>query len=261
MELREESYKIARKIWSSTDVILLIFAGSAAEFAAIKAVDWLFYTNKLPSAPIDRLFDTARFAQGLFFSPPEKASETLRMINRIHSSVETSRERNIPNWAYKDVLYMLIDYSERAYKIVFGEMSLEEKKAYFDGAKAVGEAMNLYELPLNYEDYLVERQRQLLSDYEMSEFTVELFKSYSNSLGKIRFEMLKLVQASLIPEELMKVLHFKSNPVISFLLNSYRYLPGGGEKLAFLHSILLPKKHTKQLRELGKVNEFSLNYT
>jgi hypothetical protein len=40
---------IVRKIWGNSEVILLIFAGAAAEFALNKAVDWLFFTNKLPA--------------------------------------------------------------------------------------------------------------------------------------------------------------------------------------------------------------------
>ena len=39
------------------DTILFIFAGAgAAEFALNKAVDWLYFTGKLPTDPLGRLF-------------------------------------------------------------------------------------------------------------------------------------------------------------------------------------------------------------
>ena len=47
---------IVRVIWGKPDTILFIFAGASAEFALNKAVDWLFFTGKLPSDPIGRLF-------------------------------------------------------------------------------------------------------------------------------------------------------------------------------------------------------------
>jgi hypothetical protein len=253
MNLSKESYRIAQKIWSSTDAILLVFAGSAAEFAAIKAVDWLFYTNRLPSAPIDRLFDTARFAQHLFFTSPDEANATLQRINKIHGGVEKSRKMEIPNWAYKDVLYMLIDYSERAHQVVFGEMTRNEKVAYFEAAMAVGKGMYLQDLPGNYDDYLLDRKAQLLTDYEYSGFTSQLFDSYKKALGSFRLCLLKMIQGSILPTELKGVINLKSNFIISSLLKVYHLLPGGGEKLRWLHKIILPKKYYTQLKELGKV--------
>jgi hypothetical protein len=55
----------------------LFFAGGAAEFAAIKAVDWLFFTGRLPAAPVG-------------------ATEAVERINRIHRRVEQARGEDIP---------------------------------------------------------------------------------------------------------------------------------------------------------------------
>jgi len=49
---------IVRKIWGKSDTILFIFAGAAAEFALNKAVDWLYFTGRIPNDPIGRLFST-----------------------------------------------------------------------------------------------------------------------------------------------------------------------------------------------------------
>ena len=47
---------IVRKIWGNPDLVLLVFAGAAAEFALNRAVDWLFFTGEIPRDPIGRLF-------------------------------------------------------------------------------------------------------------------------------------------------------------------------------------------------------------
>jgi hypothetical protein len=39
-------------------------------------------------------------------------------INRIHRRVVESRGEEIPLWAYRDMLFILIDYGERAHEVV-----------------------------------------------------------------------------------------------------------------------------------------------
>jgi hypothetical protein len=56
--VRQDS--VVRRIWGDGDMVLLVFAGSAAEFALNRAVDWLFFTGKVPSDPIGRLFGSRR---------------------------------------------------------------------------------------------------------------------------------------------------------------------------------------------------------
>ena len=54
---------IVRKIWGNADTVMFIFAGAAAEFALNKAVDWLYFTGKLPKDPLGRLFSTVNYAK------------------------------------------------------------------------------------------------------------------------------------------------------------------------------------------------------
>jgi hypothetical protein len=61
-------HSIVRKIWGKADTVLFIFAGAAAEFALNKAVDWLYFTGKLPANPLDRLFSTVTYARKIVFS-------------------------------------------------------------------------------------------------------------------------------------------------------------------------------------------------
>src|ERR1043165_7658322 len=95
---------IVRKIWGDRDLILLIFAGSAAEFALNRAVDWLFFTGKIPRDPIGRLFSTVRYAQEIVFASEDEAQATLERINAAHRAVERQRSKTIPDWAFRDVL-------------------------------------------------------------------------------------------------------------------------------------------------------------
>ena len=84
---------IVRTIWGDADTILFVFAGSAAEFALNRAVDWLFYTGKLPADPLGRLFSTAGFAQDIAFVDEATALRSLERIRAAHGAVERSRGR------------------------------------------------------------------------------------------------------------------------------------------------------------------------
>ena len=178
------SSPVTRRIWGSPDAILLFFAGGAAEFAAIKAVDWLFFTGRLPNAPIERLFETVWFAQQVFLGVPNRATKTIEEINRIHRHLEGARGQEIPQWAYRDVLFILIDYGERAHEVVYGPMSEEERICHLEAALALGRAMDLSGLPTTYAEYEAQRHRQLLEDYERSPLTDELYTRYRASLGR-----------------------------------------------------------------------------
>ncbi|MFD2833361.1 oxygenase MpaB family protein [Gramella sp. AN32] len=88
---------IVRKIWEKSDTILLIFAGASAEFALNKAVDWLYFTGKLPKDPLGRLFSTVSYARSIVFAEKQEAYQTIDLINQIHSAVESKRGTNIPD--------------------------------------------------------------------------------------------------------------------------------------------------------------------
>ena len=75
---------IVRTIWGDADTILFVFAGSAAEFALNRAVDWLFYTGKLPADPLGRLFSTAGFAQDIAFADEATTRRSLDRIRAAH---------------------------------------------------------------------------------------------------------------------------------------------------------------------------------
>src|SRR5688572_6281192 len=123
---------IVRQIWGRRDVILFIFAGAAAEFALNKAVDWLYFTGRLPADPIGRLFSTVAYAQRIVFAKEEDALRTIDQMRIIHTEVENKRNSKIPDWAYRDVLFMLIHYSISAYESLYRKLTIKEKEEVFD---------------------------------------------------------------------------------------------------------------------------------
>src|SRR6476646_8151083 len=109
---------VVRQIWGKSDTILFIFAGAAAEFALNKAVDWLYFTGRLPADPLARLFSTVDYARRIVFADRAGAERAIDSIAAIHAAVEAKRGQPIPAWAYRDVLFMLISYSMRAFEVL-----------------------------------------------------------------------------------------------------------------------------------------------
>src|SRR6185503_9754006 len=178
MQLFVEKNSIVRKIWGKSDTILFIFAGAAAEFALNKAVDWLYFTGKLPADPVGRLFSTVRYARGIVFAPMDEANKTIDTIRKIHTAVEQNRGASIPDWAYRDVLFMLIHYSIASYELLEKKLTDEEQEEVYNVFYRVGARMGLKELPLTYNEWLPVRRSHLMEDLQKSEYTSDLFKQY-----------------------------------------------------------------------------------
>ena len=86
---------IVRSIWGDADTILFVFAGSAAEFALNRAVDWLFYTGNLPGDLLRRLVSTTGFAREIAFADEDTARRSLERIRAAHQAIERSRRQTI----------------------------------------------------------------------------------------------------------------------------------------------------------------------
>ncbi len=242
---------IVRKIWGDADLVLLIFAGAAAEFALNKAVDWLFFTNRLPHDPVGRLFSTVRYAQEIVFVSEETAFQTFKRINEIHASVEHRRGQNIPNWAYRDVLYMLIDYSERAYQLLYCQLSASEREELYSVFRRVGEGLNVTHLPASYAEWKVDRQRHLDRDLAYSDYSARLFEQYRRHLGAWRYEILLEVQALLVPEKVRRLLRFDSPTLLEYFLPLYKIVDLFGLQPA-LRLLLIQPQYWNEIQVFDK---------
>lgn len=246
-----DRHSIVRTIWGNSDLVLLIFAGSAAEFALNRAVDWLFFTGEIPRDPIGRLFSTVRYAQEIVFVDQETARRTLDRINAQHSSVEHERGQTIPDWAYRDVLYMLIDYSERAYALFYGPLSQRQKRDLFEVFLRIGEGLYVPELPRTYAEWQLDRERHLIRDLHHSKHTSMLFDAYRRHLGAWRYYLLLEVQALLVPDEVRRLLHLNPNPLVSGLAQTYGLIRSGPLQ-SLVHTLLIPPQYWSEVRRFDR---------
>lgn len=242
---------VVRRIWGDADVILLIFAGSAAEFALNRAVDWLFFTGRLPADPIGRLFSTVRYAQEIVFADAAKAGQAVSRMDSIHKGVENKRGYSIPDWAYRDVLYMLIDYSERAFQLLHRPLLPAEQDELFTTFRQVGAGMHVPDLPTSYTDWQIDRQKHLNQDLVRSEYTDRLFKRYREQLGNWRYNLLRQAQAVLVPDIVRQHLDLPSKPLLASTIGLYRILNGLGLR-SLVQRVLLPTEYLDQIQALDK---------
>ena len=249
--VKEDS--IVREIWGKADTVLFIFAGAAAEFALNKAVDWLYFTGKLPADPLGRLFSTVAYAQKIIYASNEAALAAIDQITAIHSQVETARAAKIPDWAYRDVLFMLIDYSIRAYEVLERKLTPAEKAEVFHVFLAVGTRMQLKALPTNFDDWEIKRKEHLEQDLQLSDFTHDLFKKYRQHLGVVRYYLLKQVQALITPDVVRKSLSLGNAKLLLPVLTIYK-LSSSSTLQQWLRDLLLPVNYKTQIKQLDAVH-------
>ena len=247
---------IVRTIWGRSDPVLLIFAGSAAEFALNRAVDWLFFTGQIPRDPIGRLFSTVRYAQEIIFVDEATAQRTLDQIYSIHKSVERERDARIPDWAFRDVLYMLIDYSERAHSLLHRALTESERRELYDVFHRVGEGLRIPDLPANYVEWQEDRRRHLERDLEYSEFTRLLFEKYREHLGGWRYEILRLTQAQLAPERVRRLLGLTRPPILFEAFRVYGLFTRLNLQ-ELVHWLLLPSGYVDEVRSFNRSDTIS----
>lgn len=244
-----EKKSIVRKIWGKSDTILFIFAGAAAEFALNKAVDWLYFTGKLPSDPLGRLFSTVSYARKIVFSSMDEANSAIDTMRKIHTAVEQNRGAAIPDWAYRDVLFMLIHYSIVAYELLENKLTDDEKEEVYNVFYRVGLRMELKGLPPNYKTWFPVREAHLIENLQKSAFSADLFIQYKKHLGSLRFKMLIEGQKLVVPERVKMLLNLSDFSLLTPVVPMYK-ISRTMRLDGLIKNLLLPsnyKEHIKQL--------------
>ena len=238
---------IVKKIWSTTDMTLFIFAGASAEFALNKQVDWLYFTGKLPGDPIGRLFSTVKYAQYIIFKEEKEAANSIDKINSIHHNVESARGKKISNAGYQDVLYMLIHYSISSFELLERKLSNEEKDEMVRTFQKIGIQMHIDNLPGNYAEWFSAYNNNLQINLLNSPFTKDLFKQYKKHLGLFRYFLLIDIQRMLVPEHVNSLLCLGRPKIVHLLIPVYRLI-----RTYSLHKYLIltmvPNKFKDQVR-------------
>jgi hypothetical protein len=237
---------IVRRIWGDADLVLLVFAGAAAEFALNRAVDWLFVTRALPRDPLGRLFVTAAYVRDIAFADTSAAQSAFARIRAAHAAVERKRGGEIPAWAHRDVLYLLVDYSQRAFQAVHRPLTVDEQEELWDVFRRVGEGLGIPELPDGYAAWRVDRARHLAH-----ELTAELYAAYRESLGPWRYALLRQMQAALVPERVRRLLDLPALAWVDPLLPLYPALLELGLG-SLIQRALVPPEHFPAVQKLNQ---------
>ncbi|MDR9457328.1 MAG: oxygenase MpaB family protein [Salegentibacter sp.] len=254
MEYFVDEDSIVREIWGKGDTILFIFAGASAEFALNKAVDWLYYTGRLPNDPLGRLFSTVSYARKIVFSEKDAALKAIDSIAAIHSAVESKRGKSIPDWAYRDVLFMLIDYSIRSYELLEHKLSLAQKQEVFNVFFRVGNRMQLQGLPENFEAFQKMRRSHLEQNLEAGVYTRDLYRRYRKHLGPFRYRLLLETQIYITPEKVRKLLSLRKFSLLTLLIPPYK-LSRRIKLDRVLRSVILPAAYREEINSLDQVRK------
>lgn len=240
---------IVRKIWGKSDTTLFIFAGASAEFALNKAVDWLYFTGRLPGDPLGRLFSTVSYSRVILFAEEQAALRAIDAMAAIHANVEAERGQRIPDWAYRDVLFMLIDYSIRAFEVLERTLNDHERNEVFHVFCRIGNRMGLKGLPETFREFEIMRQAHLKQNLRFSNYTSDLFSQYRKHLGAVRYKILLEVQTLVIPQKVRALLGFRKVSLFYPLLALYKV--SRIVKMDWLlRELILPAKYKKQIKAL-----------
>jgi hypothetical protein len=249
MELFVEKDSIVRKIWGKSDTILFIFAGASAEFALNKAVDWLYFTGKLPSDPLGRLFSTVKYARLIVFSSMNEAHTSIDTLRKIHGAVEENRGFSIPDWAYRDVLFMLIHYSIASYELLEKKLTEAEKEEVYNVFYRVGTRMGLSEMPSTYIEWLPVRESHLKENLQASKYTFDLLKQYKKHLGPLRYLVLIETQKLLVPKRVKKLLYLNDFSLLTIVIPIYKFSRNSNMG-KFFKNLLLPSEYETEIKKL-----------
>ena len=245
---------VVRRIWGDGDMVLLVFAGAAAEFALNRAVDWLFFTGELPRDPLGRLFSTASYSQHIVFADMATAARTLERIRAVHEAVESRRGERIPDWAHRDVLYMLIDYSERAHGLLAGPLRPADQQELFAVFRRVGSGLGIPGLPATYEEWRADRELHLRRDLVYSGSTRTLYGQYRKHLGPWRYRLLLRIQAMLAPAHVRGLLRLSTAESLRSLTRLYPVLVRAGLR-PVIQQLLMPAEYLPAIRRLDYPGE------
>ncbi|MGI8892116.1 MAG: oxygenase MpaB family protein [Bacteroidia bacterium] len=247
-----DKHSIVRQIWGKSDTILLIFAGASAEFALSKAVDWLYFTGHLPSNPLGRLFSTVSYARTIVFARKQSAESAIDALAGIHKGVEMQRGANIPEWAYRDVLFMLIDYSIRSFEVLERKLKMTEKQEVFNVFYRVGSRMGITGLPETFEQWEKMRQEHLYQNLQHSHYTDDLFNQYRKHLGVVRYNILQQLQSQIVPQKVLELLGYRRFFLLKSLIALYKI-----SRLIhvdwLLKEIILPSPYKNQIKALDSL--------
>ena len=156
-----------------------------------------------------------------------------------HQAVERQRGQSIPDWAHRDVLYMLIDYSERAHELLARPLHAAEQRELYDVFYRVGTGLRIPGLPPTYAAWRADRQLHLRRDLLHGDGTEALYAQYRNHLGPWRYHLLLRIQSILTPGHVRGMLRLKRAEWLRPFLRFYPILVRAGLR-SIIQQLLMP---------------------
>lgn len=251
MEYFVKEGSVVRQIWGTSDIVLFIFAGAAAELTLNKAADWLNFTGQLPGDPLEHLFATVEYARELVFAEKEAAERALQAMVKKQAPAGYTSGDALPDQTYRDVLFMLTDYSIRSFALLERPLTPTEKEEVFEVFKGEGLRLGLQELPNNFPQWQAIRAEHLRHNLRKSLYTSKLFKQYKKHLGNARYYLLLQTQLLVIPKRVRKLLKLGKASVLLPAVPLYRL----SRKLRLdwvFKVLLLPAKYKMQIQVLER---------
>ena len=169
----------------------------------------------------------------------------------IHAAVEAKRGKAIPDWAYRDVLFMLIDYSIRAYEVLERPLTLDEKREVFAVFHRVGTRMGVRGLPANLPHWMHMRRQHLQENMVHSAYTTDLFRQYRRHLGLPRYLMLREGQKLVVPAAVRRMLGYSGRSLLRPVLGIYKLLRSVGVH-HLMRDIILPAAYREEIQSLDQ---------
>jgi hypothetical protein len=144
---------------------------------------------------------------------------------------------------------MLIDYSERAFRLLHRPLTGAEQTDLYAVFRRVGEGLSIADLPRTYNEWLDDRQRHLERDLVYSEFTAALYARYRHHLGPWRYATLLRVQSVLVPDLVRRLLDLEPCRWLPPSLTTYRALVRIGLR-PLIHRLIMPPAILPGIRTL-----------
>ncbi len=256
--------KLTREIWGSLDNIMLVYVGSAADFALNPEIDWLFYTMRLPEQPQMRFIETFSYNKRVFNMPKDQVAHFLGQIRHIHTRLEQQRteaagkEHKMSNIAFKEVGDMLIAYGIRGYEYLHRcQLLPEDKEAYYQDMKKFMELMQIQDLPDTFIAWEQERHFDIENRLKVNEYTEKLYKAYKHDMGWFRYHILLSFQSWFIDPRIAKKLKLKKRLYFYFPYIVYPLINSKSLLGLVLRFLMKPNVYTKLQKMTDSDHDYS----
>lgn len=209
-----------QEVHGNADIMYIFYAGNAFQFPFHKDVHYLFLGGEIPADPITRALITEQYANALAFASREDRLRIAKRTRHLHKPLER-KYGAIDEASYRDVLLMSMYYNERAYEMVHGPLTAEQRQTMFAAGIEFGNDMGIPDLPETHEEFIRLFQERLAEAYKPTPSSWELLKCYRRCLGSIRYFMLQRLAAMLVPEEVREMSGIKAGWLVPLLVRTF----------------------------------------